>query len=500
VAKNYYFENFENSMEQSLIEDLVIESIKIYGIDAWYIPRTLTSKDDILNEDDLSTFSDAYMAEMYIKSVDGFEGEGDFLSKFGLEIRDSITMTIARRTYESEIGGYEANTRPLEGDLIYLPLNNKIFEIQHVEHESIFYQMGSLQMYDLRAELFEYSGERFSTGQKFIDDRFKDVNIFQSIGDAVSTRYIYDVADNGYELQIRQSTASAFLPPYQIELEKGVDYVFDGSALSPSTELGIYESGTTTLAKGFIGKQPFPNETANARFTPEESKTYDYKILNGTGRANQLFYTENIQTGINASVWVGSGVINEASIVGPGPGSASLIRCFSTSGSLSQVVSLGSGARHFAFSAYFRNLNLDLVDVNNVNKVMLTIRDASTDALVSTVAVPSGSDWQRVLATGSLPANVTSIKVELEFLSAPLSTQVEIWGPMLESRSTTPITEAGDYQPIGADLNPVGTRFEGSTIKISESKDTLSDNESIEAFGDNLLDFTNSNPFGEDSF
>jgi hypothetical protein len=159
VAKNYYFDNFENSGEQNLVEDLVIESIRIYGMDVWYIPRTLVGKDDILNEDDISTFNDAYMAEMYVKSVDGFEGEGDFLSKFGLQIRDSITMTIAQRTYESEIGSNEENTRPLEGDLIYLPLNKKIFEIQHVEHESIFYQMGSLQTYDLRAELLEFSGE-----------------------------------------------------------------------------------------------------------------------------------------------------------------------------------------------------------------------------------------------------------------------------------------------------------------------------------------------------
>ena len=103
MAKNYYFENYGNSMEQSLIEDLVIESIRIYGIDVWYLPRTLVAKDDLLNEDDLSSFNEAYMVEMYVKSVDGFEGEGDFLSKFGLQIRDAVTLTIAQRVYELEI-------------------------------------------------------------------------------------------------------------------------------------------------------------------------------------------------------------------------------------------------------------------------------------------------------------------------------------------------------------------------------------------------------------
>jgi len=172
MAKNFYFENFENSSEQTLIEDLVIESIKIYGIDVWYIPRTLGARDVLLNEDDLSTFDSAYLIEMYIRNVDGFEGEGDFLSKFGIQIRDSMTLTVAIRTFNQEVGGYTREVRPLEGDVIYFPLNGKIFEVQHVEHEAVFYQLGEIQMYDLRVELFEYSGERFETGIPEIDTRY----------------------------------------------------------------------------------------------------------------------------------------------------------------------------------------------------------------------------------------------------------------------------------------------------------------------------------------
>jgi hypothetical protein len=172
MATNFYFNNFTNSGEQNLIEDLIIESIRIYGHDVWYIPRTLGAKDELLNEDDLSTFDAAYMVEMYIKNVEGFEGDGDFLSKFGLQIRDSITFTIAMRKFNSEVGLYNEEVRPNEGDLIYFPLNNKIFEVQHVEHEAIFYQMGSLQTYDLRCELFEYSQERFNTGVLEIDTLF----------------------------------------------------------------------------------------------------------------------------------------------------------------------------------------------------------------------------------------------------------------------------------------------------------------------------------------
>lgn len=172
MVTNFYFNNFTNSMEQQLIEDLIIESIRIFGHDIYYISRTLGAKDELLNEDDLPIFKEAYMMEMYIKNVEGFEGEGDFLSKFGLQIRDSITFTIAMRTFNQEVGMYTDDVRPEEGDLIYMPLNKKIYEIQHVEHEAIFYQMGQLQTYDLRCELFEYSHQRFETGYDEIDQLF----------------------------------------------------------------------------------------------------------------------------------------------------------------------------------------------------------------------------------------------------------------------------------------------------------------------------------------
>lgn len=159
-------------MEQNLIEDLIIESIRIYGFDVWYIPRTLGAKDELLNEDDLSTFNSAYMMEMYIKNVEGFGGDGDFLSKFGLQINDTMTLSVAIRRFNEDVGLYTEEVRPNEGDLIYFPLNRKMFEVKFVEHEAIFYQMGALQMYDLRCELFEYSQERFNTGVSEIDTLF----------------------------------------------------------------------------------------------------------------------------------------------------------------------------------------------------------------------------------------------------------------------------------------------------------------------------------------
>ena len=176
MATNVFFQNYDYFNEQQLIDDLVIESIQIYGVDTVLLTRSIQAADAILNEDDLSIFDQAYDLEMYVKNVDGFEGEGDFLSRFGLQIRDSVTFTIAIRTFERYVTRHNTDKiRPLEGDLIYMPMNDKFFKVMHVEHESVFYQSGALQVFDVRCELFEYSNERFETGRPLIDEFFDEI-------------------------------------------------------------------------------------------------------------------------------------------------------------------------------------------------------------------------------------------------------------------------------------------------------------------------------------
>ncbi len=175
MATNSFFSNYDFVNEQNLIDDLVVESIQIYGVDTYYVTRDIRQFDEILNEDSLSVFNAAYQMEVYVKTVDGFEGEGDFLSKFGLQIRDQATFTVAIRTFERHATRLNPNlVRPKEGDLVYLPMNKKFFKIMHVEHESVFYQTGALQVYDLKTELFEYSNERFETGIEEVDQHYRD--------------------------------------------------------------------------------------------------------------------------------------------------------------------------------------------------------------------------------------------------------------------------------------------------------------------------------------
>ena len=171
MPTNVYF-SAKNKQEQFLYEDLVIESLKMYGQDVMYIPREQITVDELMNED-YSRFVDAYNIEMYIENTEGFAGEGDLLGKFGLEVRDQATFIVSRRRWEQLIGIYNNNVnsdRPLEGDLLFLPLSNSMFEIKFVEHELPFYQLSNLPTYKLECETFEYNGENFDTGIAGIDN------------------------------------------------------------------------------------------------------------------------------------------------------------------------------------------------------------------------------------------------------------------------------------------------------------------------------------------
>jgi hypothetical protein len=175
-----FFNKFNHPGEQKMLDNLVVESIKIHGDDMYYLPRRRTSFDDIYYEDDVSVFDTTYQIETYLKTADGFFGQQSFMSQFGLEIRDEIILTIARTRFETEVTSKELEIlRPREGDLIYYPLNNKLFYIKFVDDKPFHYQFGTLQMYDVTCELFEYSHEQLNTGIAAIDSLQTDFSLNQ---------------------------------------------------------------------------------------------------------------------------------------------------------------------------------------------------------------------------------------------------------------------------------------------------------------------------------
>lgn len=178
---SHYFQNFSPSKiyEQRLYEDLIVESIQISGHDVYYLPREKWEETDLIfGENVNSYFSKAYKIDMYINEVEGFKGDSEFFSKFGLDIRDKTNVTVAKRTFEKYIPP-NVTTRPREGDLVFIPVFNKIFEITFVEEDATFYSAGNRQPYlfELRMEAFRYANENLDTGIEEID-RIEDLSTY----------------------------------------------------------------------------------------------------------------------------------------------------------------------------------------------------------------------------------------------------------------------------------------------------------------------------------
>ena len=173
--RNYYIRDNVRS-EQNLYEDIVIESLKIYGQDVYYLPRDTVFEDRVFGDEIPARYNSSYKVEMYIDNIEGFDGEGDLFTRFGVEIRDEATFVVSRRRWNQTVGGdNDINSeRPREGDLIYLPLSKSMFQITHVEHEQPFYQLSNLPVFKCRAQLFDYNSEDFDTGIEDIQDIEKD--------------------------------------------------------------------------------------------------------------------------------------------------------------------------------------------------------------------------------------------------------------------------------------------------------------------------------------
>ena len=171
MARNFYFSEQVKS-EQNLYEDIIIESLKIYGQDLYYLPRDLIGEDKILGDEIPARFNSSHKIEMYIENTEGFDGEGDLFTRFGVEIRDEATFVVSRRRWINVVNRNDAEVtslRPLEGDLIYVPMSKSLFQIMHVEHEQPFYQLQNLPVFKMRCQLFEYADEDLDTGVAEVD-------------------------------------------------------------------------------------------------------------------------------------------------------------------------------------------------------------------------------------------------------------------------------------------------------------------------------------------
>ena len=247
MATNFYFQSGipgGRSSEQLLMEDIIIECLKIYGFDTYYIPRVAVNEDDILGEDVLNKYSSAYPLEMYMQNVTGFEGDGDLLTKFGVEFRDTATFIVSRRRWDEVIarsGDAVLTTRPAEGDIVYFPLTKAFFEIKRVESTDPFFQVGKLYVYKLQCELMQYSSEVFETGVSEIDNIASgdslDVNAFNLLLQSGDRALLEEYSPAGIILQ--SYNLSTILPNVDNEDFRGDISVLDFSERNPFGEINV---------------------------------------------------------------------------------------------------------------------------------------------------------------------------------------------------------------------------------------------------------------------
>lgn len=294
MATNLYFNNFpanQITSEMLLVEDLVVESLGINGMDIYYMPRSSRDSVDMLyGEDTLKTYTSAYPLEMYLENVTGMEGEGDFMSKFGLEIRDEVSLLVSRRRF-----GFTVNqTRPLEGDLIYIPLFENFFEITFVEHENnqaMFHTLGrgrggNVYVYALKLKQFVFSSEVIETGISEIDEQIFDlyprtrISLSSGSGTFVANEIVYQGAN------LANSTAQAIVYTYNT-----------GTSLDIIRVIGTFNSGNVrgntgnanwiinTVSDTALMNDAFEDVVDNNRIETESDGILDFTEKNPFGEA-----------------------------------------------------------------------------------------------------------------------------------------------------------------------------------------------------------------------
>jgi hypothetical protein len=300
MPTNFYFNNFpanQVTQEQLLVEDLVIEAMKIHGMDVYYLPRTSRDEVDYLyGEDTLKQYKSAYPIEMYLENVSGMDGEGDFISKFGLEIRDEVSLLVSRRRFKYSVGAANI-TRPREGDLIYVPLVGNFFEITFVEHENdqaMFYTLGrgrggNVYVYALKLKQFVFSEEVISTGIDEIDanirDAYKKTQITLAAGGTgtyVADEIVYQSPNN-----LANATSQAVVHTWNASTRK-LDIILvrgtfsSNTAIKGETSSAIWTSATAGDDTAF-DDNPFEDIIDNSRIQREADSIIDFTENNPFG-------------------------------------------------------------------------------------------------------------------------------------------------------------------------------------------------------------------------
>ena len=469
MALNPYFQQGSQG-EQRLVQDLINEHLRIYGIEVTYIPRKFVNQATIIEEVTASKFDDNFSVEMYVNSYDGYSGAGDVLTKFGMSLRDEVELTVSKERFEEFIAPFMVSSedidlasRPREGDLVFFPLGQRLFEIKFVEHEDPFYQLGKTYVYKLKCELFEYEDEVIDTSLDIIDTQVQDegyIATLQLVG-VGRTAIATPILGSGYIREIFLNN--------------------DGSGFTGTPTVAI-----STSPSGL----PLDNATAVAFTTTRANVTSIEKILLTNAGAN---YTSPPSITISGGGGTGAAAtcsINTASngVVrfvmtdnGIGFGTAPVVTIAAPAAGVASdraigIASIGDSGNGF----------------NRVNSIFVQNAGIGYTSALPTVTI---ADPETISGIGTYHFNEI-----VQGMRSGTQARVKNWdqdtGILSISNVGIGTTTTGFFR--GEDIKGLtsGALFSVSIYDKDDSTDKYNEGDIFESEADAILDFTESNPFG----
>ena len=533
--------------EQRLVQDLINEHLRIYGVEVTYIPRKFVARETIMEEVTSSKFDDNFLIEAYVNTYEGYSGSGDILTKFGMSLRDEVTLTLSKERFEDFIAPFldampesevEVSTRPREGDLIYFPLGQRLFEVKFVEHEKPFYQLGKNYVYELKCELFEYEDEVIDTDIDEIDTQIQDegfittLNLVGTGRTATATAtlsqptgYIRKIILNndgsGYntaptvaistapsggvnatavaittsiggvksikEILLTNAGSGYVTPPLVTILNTGTGGVgAAATALIETTGKGVINFTVVDEGVGYSNSSPplvtigEPTGSGTTAVTNAEAVVFDNKVSSIRVRDAGIGHTiaPTVTIG-NPSIITGIGTYQFNEIV--------------------RGVSSGTEARVKSWDSDTKILKVSMVGIGTTVSGFIPgeeVRSTESLAFITNVSFGATIGIQTNIISGISTAGISiadDIADSVNVIGAGITVSAIGAGQITLSQSTINLTPITQTVSIGT---TTFTTYSVSTYDDRDIYDEYSENDEFEVEADDIIDFSQSNPFG----
>jgi len=542
MALNPFFLQGTQS-EQRLVQDIINEHLRFHGVDVTYIPRKVLNQDTILNEIELSKFDDNYVIEAYINTFEGYSGAGDILTKFGMSLRDELTVTISKERFEDFISPFlDASdnseialaTRPREGDLIYFPLGQRLFEVKFVEHEDPFYQLGKNYVYQLKCELFEYEDEVVDTTIDEIDTQIQDegyITTLQLIGigatatasSLINTGYIREIFLNNDGSGYTSTPVVTFdAAPVSGTTATAVAITTSKGGITSLKEILLTNTGAgyTTVPSIYITGGGGTGAAATCSIETTQKGLVSITVDDGgSGYSSVPVVTiSSPSAGAAATSTIGlGGTVTQLTITNPGA-------AYSTAPTVTIASPSGVGNTATATATVGVGGTISALTITNPGSgyatppvVTISNDDAFKDPSLATAVA------RAEISSGNIVTAIRIINPGIGYVTAPTITIAD--PPLISGIGTYQFNEIVTGDRSGTTARVKEWDKDTSILKISyvdgtftngelivgtassaryavdfhtndDTYDKYTDNDEIETAADLILDFTESNPFG----